>query len=373
MLLASLSLLPGCVEEKKEQKVSGDVVKIGIVAPFSGPEREWGDNGLLGGKVIVKTRPYLLNGDKVELLIADNKNDAALTREKVRNLAEIDEVAAILLFADSAATLALGDLVNELKIPVLAALASHPEVTRSEWMSQLIFDDRVQGIVAALYVIDELLVDMVTVFKDIDDPHSVFLAEAFASKFKESGGKVDIVPIAGDDNDYKKILESLDEEKSDFFYLPLTAKQVISIEEQTRALGMKPQVMVGDGLLSQILLQFKDEAKLLDGMLATDIYQTSMPKSGFGKKLVKEYHRSFSKRGTTFTALGAEGVIVITSAMERCIDSNDRSCIRTQLRSGSEFSGLLGKIIIHRNGKTERPVYINLIQDSKLHSLVKIY
>jgi len=43
------------------------------------------------------------------------------------------------------------------------------------------------------------------------------------------------------------------------------------------------------------------------------------------------------------------------------------------LRNTEEFDGLLGKIAIRDNGKAERPILVNVIEDQKMKFLVKVY
>ena len=168
-LLGLVLLLPGC-EQEVVHKVSGNTVKIGIVGPFSGADQQWGENGILGVKTALAMRPYLTNGDKPELIIKDDKNDPSLTAEVLNQLAK-EGVSAILIFSDSGSVLPVIKTIDQLEVPVLALIATHPEVTSGEWVSQFAFDDILQGTVAALFVIDELLVEHVGVVVNEEDPH----------------------------------------------------------------------------------------------------------------------------------------------------------------------------------------------------------
>ena len=124
-------LLIGCEPEEVHLK-SGKVVKIGVIAPFSGPEKAWGENGLLGIKTALELKPYLLNGDKPELILEDDKNDPELTVKALHKLATEDQVSAILIFSDSEAVLAVVEEAEEYKIPILALIATHPEISGGE-------------------------------------------------------------------------------------------------------------------------------------------------------------------------------------------------------------------------------------------------
>lgn len=371
-LVACIGSLTGC-DSKPEVKVSGKTVKIGFIAPFSGEDEEWGHNGLLGNKTALEMQPYLLQGDKPEMIIADDQNKPELTRKVLKKLVEVDQVSAILILSGSEAVLAAAELADYYKTPILALLATHPDVTNNDYISQLVFDDITQGTVGALYVMDEMFIDHVAVFKDPTDPHSSFLADEFTRKFEEIGGVVEKVTIAKEKNDYSGILQRLYEMNLDFLYLPLDADQVIEIEKMTRKIDWNPQVMVSDGLISAILLQFEDDLKYMDGMLATDIYSTILPKTDYGKSARNIFKQSFDAPRTTFTGLACEGTSILLAAMDKCSDSSDRDCINKMLRNTEDFTGLFGKIQINQNGKAERPIFINIIDDKNQKFVVKVY
>jgi len=365
-------LLIGCEPEEVHLK-SGKVVKIGVIAPFSGPEKEWGENGILGVKTALELKPYLLNGDKPELILEDDKNDPELTLKALHKLATEDQVSALLIFSDSAAVLAVVELAEEYKIPILALIATHPEISSGEWITQFSFDDKLQGTVAALFVIDELLIEHVGVVINEDDPHSIFLADEFSRRFKEAGGVIERATINSGTTDFTKIVRGFREKGLEFLYLPLDANHVVQIEELVSKMGWNPQVMVSDGLLGRIRLQHGEKLDIVDGMLSPEVYSNSLPASEYGKKVRSTFKEEFNQIGTTFSGLGCEGTSVLLDAMDRCEDTSDRACINRTLRSTDGFVGLFGKLYIGSNGKTERPVFINMIKDTDLKLVIKIY
>jgi len=365
-------LLIGCEPEEVHQK-SGKVVKIGVIAPLSGPEKEWGENGILGVKTALELKPYLLNGDKPELILEDDKNNPELSVKALHKLATQDKVSAILIFSDSAAVLAVVELAEEYKIPILALIATHPEISSGEWISQFSFDDTLQGTIAALFVIDELLIEHVGVVANEDNPHSIFLADEFSRRFKEAGGIVERAAINNGTTDFTKIVRGFREKGLEFLYLPLDANHVVQIEELVSKVGWNPRVMVSDGLLGRIRLQHGEKLDVVDGMLSPEVYSTTLPTSEYGRKAMSIFKKKFDQFGTTFSGLGCEGTSVLLDAIDRCEDTSDRACINRTLRSTNGFVGLFGKIYIGSNGKTERPVFINMINDTYLELVVKIY
>jgi branched-chain amino acid transport system substrate-binding protein len=372
-LFILILILAGGCREAQDLEPSGKVVKLGLIAPLSGPAGGWGQSGLQGIETALALQPYLLNGDRVELVLADDQNIPALTKEALINLVKVERVAAVLMFSDSSAVLEAVELADTLETPLLVLLSTHPDVTRNRWVSQFVFDDITQGKVAALYIRDELLVDHVAVFKDVNDPHSTILADEFSSKFIDTGGSVSLVEIDAGDNDLNSVIKGLKAKQLKFLYLPLEANKVLTIERVARDMLWDVGVMVGDGLLSQILLQYKEESRVVDGMLATDLYSSDSSRTEYGRMVSKMFQKKFGKTATTFSALGLEGTSVLLAAMDKCGRSDNRSCINNKLRSDVEFSGIYGQIRSQENGKIERPIFINKIENTKLKSVVKVY
>lgn len=363
----------GCQEEVKTYEPSGKVVKIGFIGPISGINASWGQNSLLGTKTALQVQPFLLNGDRPEIVVADDMNDPAQAINVVKKLVEDDGVSAILLASGSNAVLGVQELLEKYKIPTIALLATHPDVTAGEYITQLPFDDTLQGTVAALYVMDEMIVDRATVFMDSSDVQSVFLAETFANKFKDAGGDVEVIELPSETADLEKTITGCRDRGGEFLYLPIHAAGVVGIEMISREIGYDPKVMLSDGLLSRIILEFDSDLSLVEGMMAIDVYSNVFLTKNYGEKLVKAFDGSFTEPKTTFSALGAEGMSILLEAMDRCGDSQDKECVNRSIHNTNNFLGVNSKISINADGKAERPIFINTIVNNKLHFEVMIY
>ena len=371
--LAMILSFCGCQDEAKTYESSGKVVKIGFIWPISGVNESWGKSSLLGVKTALLIQPLLLNGDRPEIVVADDMNDPDQAEIAVKKLVEDDGVSAILLASGSNAVLGVQELLEKYKIPSIALLATHPDVASGEYITQLPFDDTLQGTVAALYVMDEMIVDRATVFKDPSDVQSVFLAEIFANTFTGAGGDVEVIELPTETAALEKIIAGCRDKEEEFFYLPVHAAGVVEIEMISKKLGYDPKVLLSDGLLSRIILEFDSDLSLVEGMMAIDVYSNVFLTKGYGKKLVKAFDGSFTEPKTTFSALGAEGMSILLEAMDRCGDSQDRECVNRSIQSTNNFLGVNSKISINADGKTERPIFINTIVNNKLYFEVMVY
>lgn len=369
LLLGFLIFLNGC-DSRHDIQPSGKSIKIGIIAPFSGSDLAKGKEGLKGMKAAKELEPYLGNGDGVELVFGDDKDDPALAVELLKKLVEKDQVSAIVTFSSSGSVLAMANVADTYKTPILSALAAHPGVTeKSVYVSQLCFDNDFQGTVSALFVRDELLIDKVALFFNPDSKYSSSLSDKFERKFKSIGGQItNRISLTEKTHDLAKIVKRVYDKFPELLCLPISAKNVIRVLKEVDKLGWKPEIMGSDGLFATILAQYKEELHMLDGMMATDLFSHTMPLTRYGKRLKDVYEGE----GTSYAALGAEGFSLLLNAMNRCGNYTDRECINHMIRSTTNFPGVMGEISINPNGKAQRPLIVNAIHNGRTITVVKV-
>ncbi len=374
ILFCFVCWLGGC-DPKPAIEPSGKTIKIGIIAPFSGPVLAYGTEGLKGVQVAMQLQPYLDNGDGIELVVEDDKNEPALTVRLLKKLVKEVKVSAIITFSSTSPVLAMAKVADDYKTPVLAAVATHPDITKDNgFISQLVFDDNFQGIVAALFVRDDLLIDTVAVFNNPTSVYSSHLAAEFERKFKSIGGEItDTISLTEETADLSKVIKGVYDHTPELLYLPISVKDVIRVIREVRKLDWTPKMMGGDGLISTMLGQHKVDIDLVDGMLATDSFAHGMPLTPFGKRARDRYLDKYEETRTAYAALGAEGYAILLNAMNRCSDPADRGCINRQIRSTTNFQGIIGNITIGPNGKSQRALIINSIQNGRSKFLFKVY
>ncbi len=372
LLLFAALLLTGCEDHPGGRVKPPTEIKLGVIGPFSGVHQEWGESGLLGVKAVIDHHEKANGQLKVQLFTEDDQSDPTLAVAALAKLAFQDEVDAVVVLSGSQTMLAVTDAADRYKIPIVSTLSSHPDVSKSGWVSQIIFDDKAQATVAALFVMDELLIDRASVVWDGEDPHSRELADNFRRVYQEAGGTVSSIDISSRQDDYQNILNQLQKNEVPFVYLPVTVDHLVQFELGARVLGYNPQAMVSDGVLSQMMLEYGDNLELLEGMLATDMYTTEVEMSDFGKAVKSNLPRLSKSPATTLTALGCEGTQVILSAIAKCGRTPQNECINRMIRSGNEFEGVLDPFIIDLDGKAQRRVYINKIKNQRLRFLLKV-
>jgi len=130
LLVAVVICLNGC-ERKPAVQPSGKTIKIGIIGPFTGADRAKGDEGLKGIKIAMQLAPRLRNGDAIELVVEDDRDDPAQSIKALKKLAQADKVSAILTLSSSGPLLRMASFADDYKTPILALVATHPDITRN--------------------------------------------------------------------------------------------------------------------------------------------------------------------------------------------------------------------------------------------------
>ena len=326
----------------------------------------------------MKLQPLLQNGDAVELVIENDNNDPKLTAKALRKLVEKDKVAAILLASGSHAALQAVSVADSEKTPVIALLATHPDVIANrKFVTQLCFDDKFQGSVAALFVADELLIEKVAVFTDPGNAYSIYLGAEFVRKYEHVGGEItEIVSLGNHQADYAQIMKDLQQQGTELLYFPLGAKYVMEIVKAVKQAGWPVEMMGSDGLLASVINKYPEEIGYLEGVYATDFLASASDdafSNDFATRARKAYHSLFHGTPSTYAALGVEGYAVLQNAMNRCEESADRICINQKIRSTHKIQGFMSKISIRADGKVERPLFVNKIRNGELQSVVKVH
>lgn len=362
-----------CSHEDTSVQPSGRTIKLGVIGPFSGEDRQLGKVGLYGVETALALQPMLRNGDTVELVYKDDQSKPGHAVKALESLV-LEGVTAVLTLSRSRSVLAMAAVADDHKIPILATLATHPDVTQNSYVSQLSFDDTVQGKVAALYARDELLIDRVAVFSYPDEPHSNHLAKQFIRTFESVGGIITgHIQLGKTNGNEKATLTRLQNFNTELLYAPIRAVDILRYGELIRAMGWSPLSIGSDGLLSEMLLNHSESLRKINGLTALEVLSTDLPLTTYGKKVVKKYSNLFDEVGTTMAVLGVEGMAILLQAFNRCDNPFDSSCVNTKIRSTHRFQGIMGRITIGADGKAVRPVFINAIKGDHLVFKVKVH
>ncbi len=112
-------------------RADGDPIKLGIVAPMSGPNARYGAFSMHGAELAVKeiNEAGGVDGHKIELYNADSQGTPVEGVSATRRLIDEDEAGFIIGDVSSSVTLAMQPVVEDAGVLLLNAASSNPKIT----------------------------------------------------------------------------------------------------------------------------------------------------------------------------------------------------------------------------------------------------
>ncbi|NOR79370.1 MAG: ABC transporter substrate-binding protein [Methyloprofundus sp.] len=365
-------------ESKSPIQPSGNTVKVGIIAPFTGATKNRGTQGVKGIKIAQQLIPYLDNGDAIEWVAMDDEGIPERAINALKKLAIIHKVTAIIILSGSDSVLAVTKAAELYKTPILALLASHPDITKhSSYINQFNFDDTFQAAVAAFYVRDELLINRVAIMTEAGNVHFSYLANEFAKQFNSTEGVItDSYELTTNKQDYVQLLQSIKSKGPELLYLPVGIEHLFKIKLALAELDWNPKIMLSDGILASIKAQKKYPLDMMNGMLATDPFSYDMEFTDLGEQLWEQMVSmgNATQDIQTNSILSMEGYTLLIDVMNRCLEQqNKRLCINNNIRSTAKFEGVKGLISFDKAGRAHRSLSINRINAGLTEFVVQVY
>lgn len=354
MVMVLSLVLTGCASKTAENASGGEqsgeeVVKIGWIGSLTGDQAVWGTCELNTVKMLVEdlnAKGGLL-GKKLEVVGYDTRGDATEAVNAVKRLTSQDKVVAIIGPNASGQAIAISSVLEEMKVPDIATVATNPKVTVVDgkvkpFNFRVCFIDPYQGAVAAGYAYDVLGFRRAAILYDVADEYSQGLTEFFEKYFTEKGGQI----VAKEafkfgDVDFRPQLSKIKEANPEVIFMPYFFKEVALSANQARELGIDAVLMGGDGWPSELLLEMAKDS--VEGSYFVNHLDFDDPDVQEFKKAYKEkYNLPVELNGY----LAHDAFMLLVDAIKRA-NSFDPVAIKDALETAS-IKGITGKINISK-------------------------
>lgn len=339
------SLFSGCA--KKE---AGDVVKVGWIGPLSGDQAVWGQCESNAVKMFFEelNNSGGLLGKKVEVVAYDTRGDGTEAVNAVRRLTSQDKVIAIIGPNSSGQAIPISSVLEEMKVPDIATVATNPKVTVVDgkvkpFNFRICFIDPYQGAVAAGYAIDVLGFKKAAILYDIGDDYSQGLTQYFEEVFTKKGGQ--IVAKEGfktGDVDFRPQLTKIKAANPDVIFMPYYYKEVALSAKQARELGITATLMGGDGWPSEQLMTMAGDA--VEGSYIINHLDFDDPEV---QPFRNKYKEKFGKDSEINGYLATDACTLLVEAIKKA-NSFEGEKIKEALE-GIEIKGITGNIKIGKD------------------------
>lgn len=369
IFLVLVVLFLSACEQKEKIIPSGNIIKIGILAPLSEENKRLGQQSLLGIKAANKMKKYLNNGDEIVFEIVDTKYDIQTAKKAFKELLARD-VKLVFSFMSSTQMLAMQEDFAKAKKSIIVTLAADSSLIKKDgYLSQICSDNTTQILVASHYVKDEEFIESVGIIYDSSSIYSLSVAEGFKDYYSSIDGKVEFfIDITSD----KGMEEFTKTNKKNIALVFSTANSSLttSILKILNKQKYSFKILGTDGLFSEALELSKKDLNLFEGVYVLDHYAHAKNRSE-NREILEALLEKDGIKGSSFAFLAFDGYQLLINALENCPNYNEQ-CINLLLQNSGIIEGVADNFSVHE-ARVKRAIYIDKIENSILKKEVVIY
>ena len=345
---------------------AAEPIRIGEIESLTGREAGLGQNARRGFALAadaINAKGGVL-GRPIALVVEDvhsRPGDAATAAKK---LISRDKVVAVLCGGTSTNALEAGPICQAAKIPLMASVATNPQVTAvGNYVFRTCFIDAFQGAVIARLAHEHLKLTRVALFTASSSAYSDGLAREFKTRFQALGGTV-VGPwsyVEGE-KDFRAQLTTLRSARPEAVFVPGYSADVALICQQARELGVSVPLFGGDGWESPELLA-------LGGTAANGTYYVSHFAPDRAAPEVAQFVEAYRARHggdlpNGAAALAYDATLVLVEAIRRA-GATTGPQVRAALAETREFPGVTGAITIDAQRNAAKPAAVVLVRNGR--------
>src|SRR5437763_3730044 len=249
------------------------VVKIGSVAPLSGPQAHYGKDNENGVRMAIEdlnAKGVTINGKKVKLEI-QAEDDAADPKQGTAAAQKLCDakVAGVVGHLNSGTTIPASKVYHDCGIPHVTGAATNPALTKPGYDTtyRIIANDNALGSALALYAADKLKLKKVAVIDD-RTAYGQGVAEVFKKTAVSKGMQVVDEQFTNDKaTDFMAILTAIKSKNPDAVFYGGMDPQAGPMLRQMEQLGMtNVKYFGGDGICTAEIAKLSGGAKTLSNV-----------------------------------------------------------------------------------------------------------
>ncbi len=256
--LVAITLISGLTacgnKSSNEPKTQdGEIIKIGSVAPLTGPQAHLGKDNENGTRMAIddaNARGIEIGGKKVlfELMSEDDQADPKTATIVAQKLVDA-KVKGVIGHLNSGTTIPASRIYNDAGIVQISPSATNPKYTEQNFKSafRVMTNDVQQGKVLGDYAVKQLAAKKIAIIDD-RSAYGQGLAEQFEKAVKAAGGEVVSHEYTTDKStDFMAILTSVKAKAPDLLFYGGMDSQGGPMIKQLRTLGVTAKFLMGDG------------------------------------------------------------------------------------------------------------------------------
>jgi branched-chain amino acid transport system substrate-binding protein len=335
------------------------VVKIGHVAPVSGPQAAYGKDNENGARMAIEdlnAQGVVIGGKKVkfELLAEDDAADPKQGAAAAQKLCDA-KVAGVAGHLNSGTTIPASKIYNDCGIPMITPSATNPNLTKPGYKGvfRLLANDNALGAGLAFYAADGLKLKTVAVIDD-RTAYGQGVAEVFKKTAETKGMKVVDQQFTTDKAvDFMAILTAIKAKNPDAIFFGGMDPQAGPMLRQMEQLGLtKQKYFGGDGICTMDLIKQSGGAKTLENVICAE-GGASLDKMPAGKTWKAKYDAKYPGQFQVYSPYVYDAIMVLVDAMKRAKSTDPK--VYTAEIGKTNYKGVTTTVQFEPTGELKNP------------------
>ncbi|ALS22559.1 ABC transporter substrate-binding protein [Paenibacillus naphthalenovorans] len=329
---------------------AGGTIQIGLSAPISGTQAQYGEAFKNGAELAAKqiNEAGGIDGKQVKIVIEDDKGDPSEAVNVANKFSSNKDILAVVGHFNSSATLAAAPVYNQNKIVEISPSSSAPGVTNAgDYTFRVITTDAFQASFLAKWS-KELGYQKVALIYEQSD-FGLGLLDVYQKSARENGIEIvaaeSYLPGA---KEFSTILTKIKEKKPDAIFIGGFYNEAALIASQAQKLNLSVDYIGVDSLYSEALLDLGGAA-VENFKLIGFFYPGGNNEQA--TKFDKAYQDAYGNRPDTYAAYAFDATSVVIEAIKQ--GGPDRESIKTYLDTLKDFPGTTGVLTFDENGDVQ--------------------
>ncbi|MHB8747326.1 MAG: branched-chain amino acid ABC transporter substrate-binding protein [Gammaproteobacteria bacterium] len=349
-LLIAIASIAACSKQPADRGSAETVVKIGSVAPLTGPQAHLGkdnDNGARLAMDEINAAGFTLGGKKarIELISEDDQADPRTATIVAQKFVD-NGVAGVIGHLNSGATIPASKIYHDAGIPEISPSATAIAYTAQGFDTafRVMTNDEQQGKVLGQFAVQKLGAKRIAIIDD-RTAYGQGLADEFEKSAKTAGAQIVAREFTSDrSTDFMAILTSIKGKNPQLVFYGGMDAQAGPMAKQMKQLGLNAQLLGGDGAQTTEFLKLAGADA--EGVIASSpgLPLTAMP----GGQAFKDKFTARYGAIQNYAPYAYDALQVMVAAMRRA-DSADPKKYLPEL-SKTDYKGVTGHIRFDAKG-----------------------
>lgn len=342
-------------------------LKVGVVLPFSGPQRSYGYELLAGVELALDDLKQEDKNifDHIILIKADDKSRPSEAKIAAEKLVKKNRVSMFLGSLTQSSTIEVAKVAQQYKKPLISPASAFPGVTE---VGSYVFRScdlyTYEGKILASFAAKDLSKKRAAVLMNRDLPFTDELVAEFEKKFKSLGGRVVAKESYKEGSvKYKSALKKIFSKKADFIFAPSTASELLQFMKQAKTMGHKI-TMLGTDMWDFLPATGFKAADVVGSHYYTSHFSTKSTDSKTAD-FIGKFKEKMKRYPSALAAMGYDSMSLLISAYKRARSVRSRPLI-TALKTTKDAQSLLGPMKINASRNIEKPMAIMKISSRGL-------